>query len=340
MVNGHNAGMRGKKNSEYEGGHRVPFFLHWPAGGFSTGQDIPQLTANIDILPTLIELCGLGDWRRQDFDGASLVPLLCGDVATWPDRALVTDSQRLVYPVKWRKSAVMTQRWRLINGTELYDMAVDPGQHHAIAADHPAIVARLREDYELWWEKVSQQFDEEIPIPLGAPAGGELCLNTHDWRNEACACAWNQNLIREGLRCNGYWEIDVVRAGLYQVELRRWPKEEDRPLAAAIPGEPVPFEQMTVTSGYGGGNRIAIQLARLRIGDHEVSQSVAATDLGARFTLALPAGPTHLQSWFTEEDGATLGAYYVYIQYLSESMRSRPRSANTQLAKQRRNHVS
>ena len=29
----YNAGMRGRKGSEYEGGHRVPFFLHWPKGG-------------------------------------------------------------------------------------------------------------------------------------------------------------------------------------------------------------------------------------------------------------------------------------------------------------------
>ncbi len=27
-----NAGMRGKKGSQYDGGHRVPFFLHWPQG--------------------------------------------------------------------------------------------------------------------------------------------------------------------------------------------------------------------------------------------------------------------------------------------------------------------
>ena len=30
-----NAGMRGKKGSPYDGGHRVPCFLTWPAGGFT-----------------------------------------------------------------------------------------------------------------------------------------------------------------------------------------------------------------------------------------------------------------------------------------------------------------
>ena len=37
-----NSGMRGKKSSEYDGGHRVPFFLHWPAAGLDKGVDVGQ----------------------------------------------------------------------------------------------------------------------------------------------------------------------------------------------------------------------------------------------------------------------------------------------------------
>ena len=314
VVNGHNAGMRGKKGSEYDGGHRVPCFLHWPAGSLASGREVPQLTANVDILPTLIDLCGLDDSQHHDFDGTSLVSLLRNDVTTWPDRALVTDSQRLVYPVKWRKSAVMTDRWRLVNGHELYDMAVDPGQMQDIAADHSDVVTNLREAYEGWWDKVSQQFDAAIPIPIGGPGAQQLSLNTHDWRNAECACAWNQNLIREGIRCNGYWEINVVEAGTYQFELRRWPKEEERAAAAGIPGVPVPFDQMTIESGYGGGNALPIHTARIRVGAQEVTQSVSDDTQGAHFTLTLPAGETYLQTWFYTADAHDLGAYYVYIQ--------------------------
>ena len=42
-VQGFNAGMRGKKSSVYEGGHRVPFFIYWPAGGLTGGRDINRL---------------------------------------------------------------------------------------------------------------------------------------------------------------------------------------------------------------------------------------------------------------------------------------------------------
>src|SRR5688572_5296916 len=43
VQHGFNAGMRGGKNTPYEGGHRVPFFLHWPGGGLSEPRDLPQL---------------------------------------------------------------------------------------------------------------------------------------------------------------------------------------------------------------------------------------------------------------------------------------------------------
>ena len=313
VSSGFNAGMRGKKGSEYEGGHRVPFFLHWPGGGLTEGRDVSQLTANVDILPTLIDLCGLSISKAPPVDGMSLAPLILGQPVEWPERAVVTDSQRLTNPVKWRKSAVMTERWRLINGAELYDIIADPEQRHDIAARHHNVVEQLRGEYEIWWQKVSRQFDQEIPITIGGPDAKRVLVTTHDWRNEDCACAWNQNQIREGLLCNGYWEVEIAQAGSYTFELRRWPKEEDRPLTAAIPGRPVPFADMTIESGYGGGKAIPIQSARITIGEHDVTQPVTDLDQGIRFSLALPPGPTHLQTYLYSKAGDDLGAYYVYI---------------------------
>jgi len=68
--------MRGKKASIYEGGHRVPFFMRWPAGGIDEGRDIDTLTAHVDLLPTLAELCGISVPASYKLDGRSLVPLL------------------------------------------------------------------------------------------------------------------------------------------------------------------------------------------------------------------------------------------------------------------------
>jgi arylsulfatase A-like enzyme len=56
---GFNAGMMGQKSTIWEGGHRVPFFIHWPSGGLVGGEDRTNLSAHLDVLPTLAELCGL-----------------------------------------------------------------------------------------------------------------------------------------------------------------------------------------------------------------------------------------------------------------------------------------
>src|SRR5579862_5471194 len=134
--------MRGFKGSEYDGGHRVPCFMRW-TGMLPAGKDVTPIAAHIDIVPTLIDLCGHKKPAGVAFDGASLRPLLMGK-GDWPARTLLVHSQRIDHPEKWRKSAVMTDRWRLINGTELYDMTVDPGQKKDVAQDRPNEVAELR----------------------------------------------------------------------------------------------------------------------------------------------------------------------------------------------------
>jgi arylsulfatase A-like enzyme len=313
VVGGYNAGMRGIKGSEYEGGHRVPLFLHWPAGGLNEGRDIPHLTANVDVMPTLLELCGL-DAGDHTFDGASLVPLLDGDGEDWPDRTLVTDSQRVTSPIKWRKSATMTQRWRLINGVELYDIQADPGQRHDVAAERTDVVAELREGYERWWAVVSQQFGGTIPIPIGQDASEAVLLNSHDWRNDPVLCAWNQSLVRAGLECNGYWEIDVAVSGRYRFELRRWPRLEDRAIAEGIPGELIAYRD--IKHGYGGGRAIPLIHAKIEVAGYEQARPIAPGDKYVAFTVDLNAGETLLQTYLSDEDRNAIGAYYVYVERL------------------------
>jgi len=306
---GYNAGMRGMKGSEYDGGHRVPFFLHWPGGGFTAGRDIHQLAANIDVLPTLIDLCGLKAPEDVTFHGVSLKPLLMGQAQygrgltpPLPDRVVVTDSQRVEYPIKWRKSAAMTSRWRLINGVELYDILADPEQRNDIAADHPDVVQELRKHYEKWWKLVSATFDEDCPIVIGSEHEKTSRLTTHDWHGEQCA--WNQGQIRQGLECNGYWIVEIAEDGEYEFELRRWPKEEDRAITAGIPGE--------ITDWYHGGKALNLTTARVKIGEQEQTQTIDPEAKGITFAFGLEAGAMRLQTFLTDADSVSIGAYYVY----------------------------
>lgn len=77
-VYGYNAGMRGKKGSPYEGGHHVPCFIHWPEGGLDQGMDFDGLSAHIDMLSTLEEICSLEKKRENKLDGISLWQYILG----------------------------------------------------------------------------------------------------------------------------------------------------------------------------------------------------------------------------------------------------------------------
>ena len=296
-----NAGMRGFKGSPYEGGHRVPCFIYWPAGNLVGPKDINVLTAHIDILPTLVDICGL---RRPDgpkLHGISLKPLLYDRSTDWTGRALVVDSQRVENLIKWRQCVVMQGQWRLVNGTELFDVAKDPGQKEDIAAEHAEVVERLRGEYERWWQDISQRGGEYVPIVLGHDAENPTCLTSHDWHDAQTGYpVFDQSQVRRAVRSNGFWAVDVARAGRYEIQLRRWPRELDQPINGSIPD----------------GQAISAVQARLTIGRIEQTMAVKADDKAAVFTVDLDQGPAKLQSWLIEKDGQSRGAYYVYVRRL------------------------
>jgi len=300
---GFNAGMRGTKGSEYEGGHRVPFFVRWPAGGVTAGRDIPTLTAHIDVLPTLMEYCGIKSRPEGAplMHGRSLVPLISADAQSWGARTLVTDSQRIEIPEKWRKSAVMTDRWRLIRGEELYDISADPAQQDDISKENPEVVETLRGEYEKWWESVSIHFDSTCDIVVGDPRDQPSCLTSHDWHGPRVP--WNQNMVKAGFVGTGSWAIDVTEAGKYEIVVTRWPIE----LGAPINGK------------VDGGQAIVATKVRLLAGTGELSKEVPEGATKIRFEVDLPAGSQRLQAWLvddTKDEPVERGAYFVYIKRL------------------------
>ena len=297
---GFNAAMRGAKGSQYDGGHRVPCFIRWPAGGLAGGKDVTRLTAHIDLLPTLIAACGLATPAGVKFDGTSLLPLLQGRDSDWPDRTLVTDSQRIEHPEKWRQSAVMTDRWRLINGKELYDIRADRGQKNDISGKHPDVVKALREAYEKWWGDISQRFDEYCEIVIGSDREDPSRLTCHDWHGGDLP-PWDQTHILKGIDANGFWAVEVARAGEYEFSLRRWPMEVDAPINVPIPG----------------GRAIRASTARLTIGPIDLSQPVADEAKQVTFRVRLDSGKMKLQTWLTADDGTSRGAYFVYVRRIS-----------------------
>jgi len=284
-----NAGMRGWKGSAFDGGHRVPCFWYWPAGGLSGGRDVPALTAHIDILPTLVDLIGLKKPAGPPLDGISLRSALLGRKDSLPERTLFVHVQRAFLPPKWTNAAVMTQRWRLVDGADLYDIAADPGQQANLAAQHPDTVRRLRADYERWWTSLEPAMKQTVRYTIGA-AENPMIVSSHDWLMPGVEpSAWNQGQIKRGALINGPWAVEVKQAGTYEITLYRWP--------------PYLNQAMDATA------------ARVSIQDVDESKPVDITATSARFRVRLKQGPAMLQTWLTRRDGKQHGAYYARVHF-------------------------
>ncbi|MEM9928305.1 MAG: arylsulfatase [Bacteroidota bacterium] len=317
---GFNAGMRNLKGSPYEGGHRVPFSIQWPAGGLTGGPPITQLTAHLDVLPTLVDLLDLELPADVAFDGTTLAPLLNNpDEATWPERTICVHNQISFgkkldndLPVKYKKYAVMTDQWRLVNG-ELYDIKADPGQQKNLAASQPEVVNQLLGAYDEWWADISTQFDRYNATIIGNEAQQEVVLSAQFWHGDHVP--YSQEHVRHAMKANGFWDIDVARAGTYQIALRRWPAESQLPFGGNVPPPAPDSTRRFPQDKYYQYSSTVINpvSARLKVGDFDETVAVSATDQEATFSVQLPVGQTFLQTWLATEERDTIGAYYVYV---------------------------
>ncbi|MEW4925484.1 arylsulfatase [Algibacter sp. 2305UL17-15] len=311
---GFNAGMRGTKGSAYEGGHRVPFFIHWKDGNIAEAKDINALTAQIDILPTLAELCGIDLPKdHKPIDGQSIVSMLRNPEQK-NDRMLITDSQRVQVPEKWRHSAVMQNKWRLVNGTELYNIEEDNGQKNNIAEQHPERVKAMRDFYDGWWQKVSVDFDKEIYFKIGAEEENPITLTSHDVHAPNGQQPWNQSYIREGMKGSGYWSVDIKEEGHYTISLRRYPIESGLAIGAVVP--PITITDVPgMEKGLPEGVNLNYVKASVKI-EHQINETinVLGTDTSVEFNVHLKPGKTKLHANFFNDTGEENIAYYVYIE--------------------------
>jgi len=221
------AGMKGMKSHVHEGGIRSPFFVHWPAA-LRAGQTSDRVAAHIDVLPTILDACGIPRPDDLQIDGRSLMPLLRGDKTEWPDRTLVIQSHRGDEPLLYHHFAARNQRWKLLHASgfgrerfegepkfELYDMAADPLEMVDLAAKRPEVVDAMRQRYEAWFADVCSTRPDNFappPIHIGTPHENPVVLTRQDWRH-VDGQPWGASSI-------GFWILYVATAGSYDVRLR------------------------------------------------------------------------------------------------------------------------
>jgi arylsulfatase len=287
-----NAGLRDGKTTFYDGGHRVPGWIRWPAGKLGQPRDLDSPVQAQDILPTLLELCGVNAASGTRFDGVSLANMLRGQ-GNVPERKLVVQYSRDKLK-KW-ECAVIWNQWRLVEGKELYDVKEDRAQVHDVAATMPEIVAQMRAHYEKWWDQLKTSSDQFVTTSLGADAQPIVTLTSSDWKD---IYADNARHVRQAIGGprGGPWNVKIERAGEYEISLRRWPPEEDTALTAKN-GE--------------ASRALPIAGGKLTIAGLNLSANSTPGDKAVTFHANLPAGSTQLHGWFVDATGKDLcGAFY------------------------------
>lgn len=149
--------FRGHKADLYEGGHRVPFLVRWPART-KAGSVSDQLVGQIDLLATMADL--LGETLPDDAgeDSVSFLPALLGEGGDGARAGIVSQSIDGSF-------AIRDGQWKLLlcpgsggwshprpgrddtSGMppfQLYDLASDLGEETNLAEAQPERVARMR----------------------------------------------------------------------------------------------------------------------------------------------------------------------------------------------------
>ncbi len=230
-----NDGMRGRKASVHEGGVRVPLFIQWPRI-IKPGTLVGQITAHIDLFPTILDMCHIKAPDHISWDGISLLPLLKRRTKSWPNRTILTHQSRRGGIVERAPGSVRTDQYRLVvtnNGNELYDMIRDPGQQHDVAQLHPDITKKLAYAYEAWYNDVTQKGFENLPIPVGYPQSPSVELPAHEGflhgnMKYMDQVGYTNAWITQWTSIDDYiwWNVDIVRDGEYEIILKyTCPKE-------------------------------------------------------------------------------------------------------------------
>jgi arylsulfatase A-like enzyme len=213
-----NGGMKGRKGSTDEGGVRSPLFIRWPAQ-IQAGKTIPQISAAIDLLPTLAGLAGIPVETRNPLDGMNLQPLLLHENAEWPERNIFS---------YWNgRTSVRSQQYRLDHEGKLFDMVQDPGQTEDLTDQRPAVAEALKAAATNWQDDVLADFPPheerrflvahpDFPytqLPARDAEGFGNIQRSNRWPNSSFFSNWTSSSDSIS------WPVEVLSEGDYQVEV-------------------------------------------------------------------------------------------------------------------------
>ncbi|NWK54785.1 arylsulfatase [Verrucomicrobiaceae bacterium N1E253] len=289
------AGFQGKKSEVYEGGVRTPIWIQWPAQ-LKAGTVVKEsVAAHIDLMPTLLDACGVEE-IPANLDGRSVLQKLKQPDAALEKRPLVIQYHRGDEISKYHSCLVRKGAWKLVHpsGTqkekftgeqpawELYNLKSDPGERKNLFAAEPELAAELIKEYEAWYASVSVERADQPGPPY-------IVIDKE--KENPCVLTW-QDMIEGTWRPTvvGYYKVDFAHSGRFDVRVEAaWGHKIDK------------SKKWT---------------ARLKIGDKEFTAPFdPETKMGVFEALELPAGKCKFEPSIRSESGETLSIYHARIMH-------------------------
>ena len=150
-----NTPFRRHKTWVHEGGISTPLIVHWPNGIAAKGELRRSAGHVIDVVPTILEVCGAKPFREwkgtpvPEAPGKSLLPefakegRLTHDYLWW-----FHDGHKAIRVGNWKLVAAKGEPW------ELYDIQIDRAEQFDRAEEWPQIVKQL----EKRWNAAAEEF--------------------------------------------------------------------------------------------------------------------------------------------------------------------------------------
>lgn len=140
-----NGNLKGWKGNKFEGGHRVPFIVSWPAK-IKPNQKFQGLSSSLDIFSTSIAAAAIEKEESLVLDGVNLLPYLNENKLGNPHKEL--------YWRKLEESAARIGDYKLIKladyGSVMYDLSDDIGEMNDLSSKDSAIFNHLTKNLATW----------------------------------------------------------------------------------------------------------------------------------------------------------------------------------------------
>ncbi|HET7898491.1 MAG TPA: sulfatase-like hydrolase/transferase, partial [Flavisolibacter sp.] len=177
---GNTGGLREGKGTAWDGGLRVPFIVSWP-GQIKGGTVCNNIVASMDLLPTLVNICGARQPQKK-IDGVDILPLLKQTPGANPrdefvyyyDRCSLKGIRKgqwvLTFPnvsqTYKRTSAIGNDGWPGKYASDsvrlgLYDLRTDPGETLDVKEKYPEIVKQLNEIADKYRKTIGDDLTHE-----------------------------------------------------------------------------------------------------------------------------------------------------------------------------------